>query len=68
VRATYAIAFDMAPYPNIRRWQEAIAARPGVQRGVETKNAPNLQKLRPVLTPQQWSNLFGENMLKASGV
>jgi len=66
VRATYAIQFDLEPYPNIRRWSAAVAARPAVVRGTEARNAANLQKLRPVLTPQQWSNLFGENMLKSS--
>lgn len=66
VRATYAIGFDLEPYPNIRRWLEAIGERPAVKRGTETRNAANLQSLRPVLTPEQWSNLFGENMLKSS--
>ena len=37
-----------------------------VQRATEARNAANLQSRRPVLTPEQWSNLFGENMLKAS--
>jgi len=66
VRATYAIGFELDAYPNIQRWMAAIGDRPAVQRGIETKNAPNLQKRRPELTPQQWSNLFGENMLKSS--
>ena len=66
IRATYAIGFELDPYPNIQRWMEAVGARPAVARGIESKNAPNLQKRRPVLTPEQWSNLFGENMLKAS--
>jgi len=66
VRATYAISFDLEPYANISRWAAAVGARPAVMRGTEARNAANLQKLRPVLTPQQWSNLFGENMLKAS--
>jgi hypothetical protein len=30
------------------------------------KNAPNLSSLRPTLTPEEWSNLFGENMLKSA--
>ena len=66
VRATRAIELSLEPFANIRRWSDAIGARPGVQRGVEVKNAPNLASLRPVLTPEQWSNLFGENMLKSA--
>lgn len=36
--------------------------------GAKVKNAPNLSSLRPTLTPEAWSNLFGENMLRSSGV
>ncbi len=66
VRATRAIALDLDPYPNVQRWFAIIAERPAVQRGTEVKNAPNLASLRPTLTPEQWSNLFGENMLKSA--
>ncbi len=66
VRATRAIALDLEPYPNIVRWFAAVGDRPAVQRGTEVKNAPNLSSLRPTLTPDQWSNLFGDNMLKSS--
>jgi GST-like protein len=65
VRATRAIALDLCGYPNITRWFETIGARPAVMRGTEVKNAPNLASLRPVLSEEAWSNLFGENMLKS---
>jgi GST-like protein len=65
VRATRAIEIDLAAYPNVGRWFATIAERPGVLRGAEAKNAPNLASLRPKLTAEQWSNLFGENMLKS---
>jgi GST-like protein len=68
VRAAPVIGLDLEAYPMTQRWLQAINDRPAVQRGIETKNAPNLQSRRPVLTPQQWSNLFGENMLRSSGV
>jgi GST-like protein len=63
VRATRAIEIDLGGYPNISRWFEAIGARPAVARGTEVKNAPNLASLRPTLSAEAWSNLFGENML-----
>jgi GST-like protein len=65
-RAIRAIGLDMADWPNIARWFAAVGERPAVQRGTEVKNAPNLASLRPTLSPEAWSNLFGENMLKAS--
>jgi GST-like protein len=66
IRATRAIAMGLDEYPAISRWFEAVGERPAVMRGTEVKNAPNLSSLRPTLTPEEWSNLFGENMLKSS--
>lgn len=66
IRATRAIAMPLDPYPAITRWFAAVGDRPAVQRGTEVKNAPNLSSLRPTLTAEEWSNLFGENMLKSS--
>jgi GST-like protein len=68
VRATRAIAMSLDDYPNIVRWFAAVGERPAVIRGTEVKNAPNLSSLRPTLTPEQWSNLFGENMLKSAEI
>jgi GSH-dependent disulfide-bond oxidoreductase len=68
VRATRAIEIDLSPYANISRWFAAVGERPAVVRGTEVKNAPNLSSLRPTLSPEAWSNLFGENMLKSSEV
>jgi GST-like protein len=66
IRATRAIALSLDDYPNIGRWFVAVGERPAVMRGTEVKNAPNLSSLRPTLTPEEWSNLFGENMLKSA--
>jgi GST-like protein len=66
VRATRAIAMPLDDYPNVVRWFAAVGERPAVIRGTEVKNAPNLSSLRPTLTPEAWSNLFGENMLKSA--
>ena len=68
VRAARAIDLDLTAHPAIQRWFDAIAARPAVQRATEVRNAPNLASKRPVLSPEEWSNLFGENMLRASGL
>ena len=67
-RAIRTIGLDMAEWPNVTRWFETVGGRPAVIRGTEVKNAANLSSARPVLTPEQWSNLFGENMLASSGV
>lgn len=67
VRATRAVAIPLEPYAHIARWFAVVGGRPAVARGTEVKNAPNLSSLRPTLTPEQWSNLFGDNMLKSSG-
>ena len=46
---------DIADYPNVRRWRDAIAARPAVQRGLQLladrtrRSAPMDQKERDVL-------------------
>lgn len=66
VRAVRAIQIDLAPYPAIRRWYDGIDERPGVKRGTEITNERNLASLRPELTEEAWSNLFGENMLNSS--
>lgn len=65
VRAVRAIQIDLEPYTAIRRWYAEIEKRPGVQRGTEITNERNLASLRPELTEEAWSNLFGENMLKS---
>lgn len=64
-RAIRVIGLDMEEFPSVKRWWDTIAERPAVQRGTDVKNAANLASARPVLTEEQWSNLFGENMLKA---
>jgi GST-like protein len=66
IRATRAIAMGLEDYHAIGRWFAAVGERPAVMRGTEVKNAPNLSSLRPTLTPEEWSNLFGENMLKSA--
>ena len=47
---------DFADYPNVRRWHDAIAARPAVQRGVAVL-AENQR--RGQMTDKERENLFG---------
>ncbi|WP_373009311.1 glutathione S-transferase C-terminal domain-containing protein, partial [Hyphomonas sp.] len=65
VRATRAIELSPDPYPSTQRWFATIGERPAIASGTEVKNAANLASLRPTLTVEQWSNLFGENMLRS---
>lgn len=65
VRAIRAIELSLDDYPAIAAWFEKIAARTGVQKGTEIGNERNLSSLRPQLSEEAWSNLFGENMLKS---
>jgi GST-like protein len=66
VRATRAIEMSLDPFPNIQRWFAAIGERPAVQRGTAVTNVANLSSLRPTLSEEQWSNLFGKNMLESA--
>lgn len=55
----------MADFPHVQRWSDAIRARPAVLRatgGASTQVPAAYVKKRMALTPEQWSNMFGENM------
>jgi GST-like protein len=56
-------------YPAIDRWFKAIKARPAVVAATQSAQtgvpAAYVQR-RMTLTPQQWSNLFGDNLLAAT--
>ena len=47
---------DLADYPHVRRWHDAIAARPAVMRGVEVLSE---NERRGTMTDQERENLFG---------
>jgi GSH-dependent disulfide-bond oxidoreductase len=46
---------DLVQFPNVRRWQQAIAARPAVQRGLEVLR----DRRRPLLDERAREVLFG---------
>ena len=63
--------YDMSltEFPSILRWSEAIKQRAAVASAVgsPTTGVPAAYlKRRMTLTPEQWSNLFGENLLRAT--
>jgi GST-like protein len=63
--------YDMSltEFPSILRWSEAIKQRPAVASAVRspTTGVPTAYlKRRMTLTPEQWSNMFGENLLRAT--
>lgn len=64
------IGIDIADFPSLHRWHGQIADRPAVAAalaGKETGVPPEYMQERAVLTPEQWSNTFGEKMLAAAG-
>lgn len=64
-RAIQIIGLKLSDYPAVQRWFDAIGSRPAVQAGTNIQNSGNFSSARPVLTEEQWSNLFGENMWRA---
>ena len=53
---------DLADYPHVRRWHDAIAARPPVMRGVEVLSE---NQRRGAMTDQERENLFGAKQFGA---
>ena len=58
----------MSEFPHLQRWSDAIQARPAVLQATQaagTQVPGHYVRKRMALTPEQWSNMFGENMLSA---
>lgn len=53
---------DLANYPAIRRWYDAMKARPAVQRGLAVL-AEKLEKNRKKPEGEAWNTLFGSGQL-----
>jgi len=68
VRAIRAIHLDVADWAAVKCWYDRVGERPGVQEGARLPEGHWLSQTaqtKVTLTPEQWSNLFGENMLKS---
>lgn len=66
--AASAIGMGGGDYPATRRWVERIAARPAAQAAVsDPEFAAPAKYLNPrqSLSPEEWSNMFGDRMLGA---
>jgi GST-like protein len=71
VRASRLIDVNLTDFPAVKRWWDTIAQRPAILAGTgsgELASPPSYGKQRMVLSPEEWSNLFGERMLKAAEV
>jgi GST-like protein len=64
---SFAFGVDAGQYPNIHRWSAVIGERPAVIRGRAAERAipSKYMQRHAVLTPAQWSNMFGERMRDA---
>ncbi len=63
------IDIDIAEFPAIGAWAERVGERPAVEGAVagrETAVPPEYTQKRAVLTPEQWSNMFGEKLHAAA--
>jgi GST-like protein len=56
VRSPERRGIDLADYPAVRRWHDAIAARPAVQRGVEVLSE---SRRKGAMSEQERENMFG---------
>jgi GST-like protein len=53
---------DLAAYPSIKRWHDAIAARPAVERGVEILSE---KQRKGQITDSERENMFGKTQFRA---
>ncbi len=63
--ASFVVGVDMDAYPAMRAWVERIRLRPAVARAMardDLKAPAKYLGRKQVLSPEEWSNMFGENM------
>lgn len=61
------LGINMEGFSNVRRWQDALMARPAVQRGFNVQDVPEkVVANSPQMSEKEWSTLFGDKLLEAS--
>ena len=70
ITISHIVDIDIAEFPLVQRWANAIGKRPAVIRASGASEAVPEQfyEKRMKLTPDEWSNLFGDHMLAAARV
>lgn len=61
------LGIELTDFPHVARWRDAIMARPAIQRALAhpVMSAGRHADEQPELTKEEWSNSFGDKMLKA---
>lgn len=63
--ASFVVGVDIETYPAMQAWVERIRERPAVARAMAREDLKAPAKYlgrKQVLSPEEWSNMFGENM------
>lgn len=63
------IDIDSGQFPAVMSWLERVGARPAVQAAVANKATavpPEYMQKRAILSPEQWSAMFGDKLLAAA--
>lgn len=63
--ASFVVGVDIETYPAMQAWVERIRLRPAVTRAMAREDLKAPAKYlgrKQVLSPAEWSNMFGENM------
>lgn len=69
VSNVHLIGIALTELPAVSEWVQRVSQRPAVQAGIAAitdENRGSYTQMRAVLSPDQWSSMFGEKMLAAA--